>query len=123
MAADDMLAELGVPVPDAATLTLVDAIADEEMTIAATVDASPPPNYAGMLDGTDWEVIDVVFGSEATFVFNAALGYCMLVFADYLSPSTPNYWMYFMVWTAASAVLCSEFASAAMRAASERGAP
>jgi len=121
---EQVLSDAGIPLPENASVVAVAEPGDDQVLVGANVATAPPPEYAALLDGTDWEVIDVVFGSEATVAFNSVAELCLLTYADYLSPSELEFWIWFWMWTGlADSVSCSEVAFAAMSAASEFGAP
>ncbi|GEM_PF-6650035 len=90
-----ILADLGVPLKDGTEVIAAAALSDGNVAAGVSVDAPPPPLYGTDLEAAGWNVLDVRFGSEATIAYDDELLLCLIVYANYDSPSDLEYWMWF----------------------------
>lgn len=118
----EVLAEYEVPVPEGAELVFVEPQGGADVSVGANVAAAPPPDYPSRLAGTDWEVLDVIYGSESTVALQTLRGLCLLVSAN--TAATTSYWLYFYVWfNLASRAGCLEAATEIIELVRSFGAP
>ncbi len=95
---ESVIADNMVPLPPNTELVSLEEI-DGGFRVGAIVNSAPPPNYAATLAGTDWEVLDVVFGSETTVATYLTASICLIAYANYDGATDPSFWFYFWIFT------------------------
>lgn len=95
---EQVIADNMVPLPPQTELVSVEEI-DGGFRVGAIVNSPPPPGYAATLAGTDWEVLDVIFGSETTVATYLTASICLIAYANYDGSSDPSFWFYFWIFT------------------------
>ena len=95
---ESVIADNMVPLPPNTELVSLEEI-DGGFRVGAIVNSAPPPNYAATLAGTDWEVLDVVFGSETTVATYLTASICLIAYANYGGATDSTFWVYFWIFT------------------------
>jgi len=120
--AESVIADNMVPLPPNTEMVSLEEI-DGGFRVGAIVNSAPPPNYAATLAGTDWEVLDVIFGSETTVATYATAGICLIAYANYNGSSDPTFWFYFWILTALTPEDCMNAVADVISLSSSLGRP
>lgn len=91
--ADALVAELGITVPPNTTFTVFED--GDTATIGGIVEGPPPPGLDGLAATGGWELLAQEFGSEWAAWYRDDV--CLMIAADYLSPSEDWYWIWYQV--------------------------
>ncbi len=119
---EQVIADNMIPLPPNTDLVSVEET-DDGVRVGTVVNSPPPPGYAALLTDSDWEVVDVVFGSEATMAFYETAALCLLAYANYDSSDSPEYWIWFYIFTGLDAVDCLDATSDLISLMSGLGRP
>lgn len=91
--ADAVVAELAITVPANTTFTVFED--GDTPVMGGIVDGPPPPGLDGLAAQGGWVLVAQEFGSEWGAWFRD--GICLMIAADYLSPSEAWYWIWYQV--------------------------
>ncbi|MEM7286540.1 MAG: hypothetical protein AAF480_09335 [Actinomycetota bacterium] len=91
--ADALVAELDITLPPSTTFTVFED--GDTPTMGGIVDGPPPPGLAGLAAEGGWVLLAQEFGSEWGAWYRD--GICLMIAADYLSPSEAWYWIWYQV--------------------------